>query len=52
MAATTIHSLVERCHAGQLPALNAKRPSGWVVMGERQVLPGYCLLLPEPVAPH
>ena len=26
--------------------------SGWVVMGERQVLPGYCLLLPDPVVPH
>jgi diadenosine tetraphosphate (Ap4A) HIT family hydrolase len=26
--------------------------SGWVVMGERQVLTGYCLLLPDPVVPH
>jgi diadenosine tetraphosphate (Ap4A) HIT family hydrolase len=23
-----------------------------VIMGERQVLPGYCLLLPDPVVPH
>ncbi len=30
----------------------AKLRSGWVVMGERQVLPGYCLLLPDPVVPH
>jgi diadenosine tetraphosphate (Ap4A) HIT family hydrolase len=52
MAATTIHALVDRCRAGQLPAAIAKLPSGWVVMGERQVLPGYCLLLPDPVVPH
>jgi diadenosine tetraphosphate (Ap4A) HIT family hydrolase len=49
---TTIHALVERCRATQLPAAIAKVPSGWVIMGERQVLPGYCLLLPDPVVPH
>jgi diadenosine tetraphosphate (Ap4A) HIT family hydrolase len=26
--------------------------SGWVVAGERQVVHGYCLLLPDPVVPH
>jgi len=52
MPASTIHTLVERCRAGQLPALIARLPSGWVVMGERQVLTGYCLLLPDPVVPH
>jgi diadenosine tetraphosphate (Ap4A) HIT family hydrolase len=52
MPASTIHTLVDRCRAGQLSAAIAKLPSGWVVMGERQVLPGYCLLLPDPVAPH
>jgi diadenosine tetraphosphate (Ap4A) HIT family hydrolase len=52
MPATTIHALVDRCRAGKLPAAIAKLPSGWVVMGERQVLPGYCLLLPDPVVPH
>lgn len=25
--------------------------SGWVVMGDVQFLPGYCLLLPDPVVP-
>jgi diadenosine tetraphosphate (Ap4A) HIT family hydrolase len=30
----------------------AKVPSGWVVMGERQVFAGYCLLIPDPVVPH
>ena len=52
MPASTIHTLVDRCRAGQMPAAIAKLPSGWVVMGERQVLPGYCLLLPDPVVPH
>jgi len=42
--------MVERCRAGDLPAIVAKLNSGWVVMGERQVLAGYCLLLPDPVA--
>ena len=49
---TTIHALVDRCRSAELPASIAKLPSGWVVMGERQVLPGYCLLLPDPVVPH
>jgi diadenosine tetraphosphate (Ap4A) HIT family hydrolase len=30
----------------------AKMLSGWVVMGERQVFPGYCMLIPDPVVPH
>lgn len=25
--------------------------SGWAVMGDVQFLPGYCLLLPDPVVP-
>src|SRR5258708_20056234 len=52
MPVSHIQTLVDRCRAGQLPAAIAKLPSGWVVMGERQVLPGYCLLLPDPVVPH
>jgi diadenosine tetraphosphate (Ap4A) HIT family hydrolase len=49
---TAIHGMVERCRAGDYPAAVAKLRSGWVVMGERQVLTGYCLLLPDPVVPH
>jgi len=30
----------------------ARLASGWVVMGDRQVFPGYCLLLPDPVVGH
>jgi diadenosine tetraphosphate (Ap4A) HIT family hydrolase len=52
MPVSTIHTLVDRCRGGHLQAAIAKLPSGWVVMGERQVLPGYCLLLPDPVVPH
>jgi len=49
---TVIHAMVERCRAANYPALVARLRSGWVVMGERQVLTGYCLLLPDPVVPH
>jgi diadenosine tetraphosphate (Ap4A) HIT family hydrolase len=52
MTATSIHRLVESCRNAQYPAAIAKLQSGWVIMGERQVLPGYCLLLPDPVVPH
>lgn len=48
---TAIHAMVERCRAGDYPAAVARLGSGWVVMGERQVLTGYCLLLPDPVVP-
>jgi diadenosine tetraphosphate (Ap4A) HIT family hydrolase len=44
--------MVERCRAADLPTLVTRLRSGWVVMGEKQVFPGYCLLLPDPVVPH
>lgn len=50
--ATAIHRMVELCRADQYPAMVAKMPSGWVIMGERQVFAGYCLLIPDPVVPH
>jgi diadenosine tetraphosphate (Ap4A) HIT family hydrolase len=49
---TAIHRIVERCRAADYPAMIAKLRSGWAVMGERQVFPGYCLLLPDPVVGH
>jgi diadenosine tetraphosphate (Ap4A) HIT family hydrolase len=52
MPATAIHRMVDLCRAAQFPAMVAKLPSGWVVMGERQVFAGYCLLIPDPVVPH
>lgn len=44
--------MVERCRAGQYPPAVGRLNSGWLVIGERQVLPGYCLLLPDPVVPN
>ena len=49
---TLIHGFVERCRAGTLPAAVARMASGWLILGEQQVLAGYCLLLPDPVVPH
>jgi diadenosine tetraphosphate (Ap4A) HIT family hydrolase len=49
---TAIHRCVEACRAGREPAVIARMRSGWAVMGQRQVLAGYCLLLPDPVVPH
>jgi diadenosine tetraphosphate (Ap4A) HIT family hydrolase len=47
---TAIHRLVDACRAGDL-AVIARLSSGWAVMGQKQVLIGYCLLLPDPVVP-
>ena len=49
---TAIHRRVAACRAGTDPTLIARLPSGWAVMGDPQVLAGYCLLLPDPVVPH
>lgn len=49
---TAIHRLVESCRRGDDPSVVARLRSGWAVMGRRQVLAGYCLLLPDPVVPH
>jgi len=48
---TAIHERVDACRAGRDPTLVARLQSGWVVMGDPQVLRGYCLLLPDPVVP-
>jgi diadenosine tetraphosphate (Ap4A) HIT family hydrolase len=49
---TAIHRMVERCRADDYPARVSRLPCGWVVMAERQVFAGYCLLLPDPVVAH
>ncbi|MCM2311343.1 MAG: hypothetical protein NDI84_08070, partial [Steroidobacteraceae bacterium] len=49
---TAIHRRVEACRTGTDPTCIARLPSGWAVMGDPQVLTGYCLLLPDPVVPH
>lgn len=35
--------------AGRLARVIGRMPSGWAVLGDPQILPGYCLLLPDPV---
>jgi diadenosine tetraphosphate (Ap4A) HIT family hydrolase len=48
---SAIHRRVDLLRAGRDPGFVARLASGWAVLGERQVLPGYCLLLPDPVVP-
>ncbi len=44
--------MVQRCRTGEHPSRVARLRSGWLILGERQVLEGYCLLLPDPVVTH
>lgn len=48
---TVIDRSVESARAGENLRLVCRVRSGWVVAGESQFLPGYCLLLPDPVVP-
>lgn len=47
---TLIHRRVAAAQSGQNPTVICRMPSGWAVLGDYQVLNGYCLLLPDPVA--
>lgn len=49
---TAIHRMVAAANDGTHDAVVAKMSSGWAVLGDVQVLRGYCLLLPDPVVPH
>jgi len=51
MADTLIHRRVASARDGTNPMVIARMRSGWAVMGDRQVLAGYSLLLPDPVVP-
>lgn len=51
-AATAIHRRVARLRAGDDPTMIARLGTGWAVLGEAQVVRGYCLLLPDPVVPQ
>ena len=42
---------VAAARAGTNPYVIARLPSGWAVIGDVQFLPGYCLLLADPVVP-
>jgi diadenosine tetraphosphate (Ap4A) HIT family hydrolase len=48
---TAIHRQVAAAAGGALAPLIARMPSGWAVLGDPQILPGYALLLPDPVVP-
>jgi catechol 2,3-dioxygenase-like lactoylglutathione lyase family enzyme/diadenosine tetraphosphate (Ap4A) HIT family hydrolase len=49
---TAIHRRVDALRKGAEPTFVARLASGWAVMGDPQLLPGYCLLLPDPVVGH
>jgi diadenosine tetraphosphate (Ap4A) HIT family hydrolase len=49
---TLIHLHVAAARRGQLARVVTRVSSGWVVLGDPQILAGYCLLLPDPVVAH
>lgn len=46
-----IEERVTMARAGTNPFVISRLPSGWLVIGDVQPLPGYCLLLADPVVP-
>jgi diadenosine tetraphosphate (Ap4A) HIT family hydrolase len=48
---TAIHRRVAALREGVDLTKVARLRSGWLVLGSPQVVPGYCLLLPDPVVP-
>ncbi len=46
---TIIHRHVEAARDGTNPKVIGRMASGWAVLGDVQMLRGYCLLLPDPV---
>jgi diadenosine tetraphosphate (Ap4A) HIT family hydrolase len=48
---TAIHRRVNDARAGRDPTLLGRCASGWAVFGHQQFVPGYLLLLPDPVVP-
>lgn len=48
---TLIHQRVELARQGKNPTVLARLESGWAIIGDVQILNGYCLLLPDPVVP-
>ena len=49
---TVIHQWITACQNGSNPRVVAKLEGAWVLMGESQFLPGYMLVVPDPVVPH
>jgi diadenosine tetraphosphate (Ap4A) HIT family hydrolase len=48
---TAIHRRVADARAGRDDTVLGRCASGWAVFGQRQFVPGYLLLLPDPVVP-
>jgi diadenosine tetraphosphate (Ap4A) HIT family hydrolase len=48
---TLIHRRVEEAQQGKNPYVVCRMPSGWVVLGDTQISPGYSILLSDPVVP-
>jgi len=48
---TAIHRRVSDARAGRDPTVLGRCASGWAVFGHQQIVPGYLLLLPDPVVP-
>ena len=46
---TLLHQRVQAAQKGENPTVICQMPSGWVVIGDQQFIPGYCLLLADPV---
>ena len=48
---TLIHRRVEEAQQDTNPYVICRIPSGWMVLGDTQILPGYSILLSDPVVP-
>ena len=48
---TLIHQRVEMAREGRNPTVICRVPSGWAVLGDTQITPGYAILLSDPVVP-
>ena len=48
---TLIHERVKLARRGLSPQVICRLRSGWAVLGDSQFIPGYSLLLPDPVVP-
>ena len=46
-----IEQRVAEAHAGENPTVLCQMLCGWAVIGNQQFIPGYCLLLADPVVP-
>jgi hypothetical protein len=48
---TLIHERVDEARRGLSVQVICRLSSGWAVLGDSQFIPGYSLLLPDPVVP-